>query len=72
MILSTAMLTDKLKDFATPFSTSLSDVKRLLNDRFDTIDFKNAKEDVKNFKKDKKSLEIWSADFFKAITAELK
>ena len=49
----------------------LSDVKNLLFERFDGIDYENAKDDVKDFIKDKSSLNIWSAEFFKAITGEL-
>ncbi len=51
---------------------SLDTVQIMLNDRFDSIDFENAKLDVKDFIKDKKSLDVWSADFFKTITEQLK
>ena len=46
--------------------------KKLLFSRFDAIDFSQAKEDVKPFIKDTASLELWSSDFFKQITQELK
>lgn len=49
----------------------LADVKELLSKRFDDIDYENAKADVKDFIRDKTSLNIWSAEFFKAITGVL-
>lgn len=50
---------------------TINDVKQMLCERFSSIDYDNAKKDVVNFIKDKSSLEIWSADFFKAITEDL-
>ena len=44
----------------------------MLCEWFDKIDYDNAKEDVMDFIKDRSSLAIWSSDFFKAITGELK
>jgi len=46
-------------------------LKEMLNKRFDSIDYEQAKEDVKPFIEDKKSLEIWNAEFFKEITKTL-
>lgn len=51
---------------------SLEEVKRMLCERFDNIDFEKAKNDVRDFIKDKASLNIWSSGFFKAITESLK
>ena len=51
---------------------SIDDVKKMLCEWFDKIDYDNAKEDVMDFIKDRSSLAIWSSDFFKAITGELK
>ena len=51
---------------------SLDKVKEMLNDRFEKIDYENAKDDVINFIKDKSSLNLWSERFFKEITKELK
>lgn len=50
---------------------SIADVKKMLNARFDAIDYENARLDVQDFIKDKNSLKVWSADFFKAITEAL-
>ena len=51
---------------------SLADAKRLLCERFDRIDYAQAKEDVLPFVKDTASLDLWSAEFFKQITEGLK
>ncbi len=50
----------------------IEDAKRLLCERFDTIDYAQAKQDVRPFIKDTRSIEVWSADFFKQITEDLK
>ena len=50
---------------------TLSNVKRMLNDRFDAIDFSQAKADVEPFIHDISALDVWSADFFKQITENL-
>jgi predicted nucleotidyltransferase component of viral defense system len=49
----------------------LSDIKNMLSDRFDSIDYKQAKGDVTPFIRDTSVLDVWSADFFKQITAGL-
>lgn len=41
---------------------------KLLNDRFDSIDFEKAKNDVVPFIKDTNKLDLWSSDFFKEVT----
>ena len=48
-------------------SLSIDDVKEMLYKKFDGIDYENAKADVFDFIKDKRLLDVWSADFFKAI-----
>lgn len=53
-------------------SLSLEEVKRMLCERFDNIDFEKAKDDVRDFIKDKDALNIWSSSFFKAISETLK
>ena len=47
-------------------------MKEMLYRRFDLIDFESAKEDVRPFIKDKGSLELWSAGFFKQITDTIR
>lgn len=50
----------------------LNDVKRMLCEHFDTMDFSQAKQDVRPFIHDASALDVWSADFFKQITENLK
>lgn len=50
----------------------VDEVRSMLDKRFDSIDFSQAKKDVMPFIKDPKSLDIWSSDFFKQITGDLK
>ena len=50
----------------------VDEVRSMLDKRFDNIDFSQAKKDVMPFIKDPKSLDIWSSDFFKQITSDLK
>ncbi|WP_303148743.1 nucleotidyl transferase AbiEii/AbiGii toxin family protein [uncultured Cloacibacillus sp.] len=51
---------------------TLEDIKDILCSKFDSIDFTKAKEDARPFIRDASVLEIWSADFFKQITATLQ
>ena len=51
---------------------TLKDVKQMLNQRFEEIDYKQAREDVLPFVKDPSSLTLWSSDFFQQITEELQ
>ena len=51
---------------------TLDDVKKILCDRFMAIDFEQAKKDVLPFIKNVNSLDIWSEEFFVAITENLK
>ena len=57
-------------DADAPFT--IDDAKKMLCARFETIDYSQAKEDVRPFIKDTASLNLWSADFFQHITAEMK
>lgn len=50
---------------------SLEEIKQMLCDRFDSIDYAQAKQDVEPFIHDTSALNIWSADFFKQITEGL-
>ena len=57
-------------DEAEPFD--LETLKGILNKRFDEIDYTSAKEDVRSFIRDKASLDLWSANFFKQMTEQLE
>ncbi|HPR17874.1 MAG TPA: nucleotidyl transferase AbiEii/AbiGii toxin family protein [Candidatus Cloacimonadota bacterium] len=43
----------------------------LLNEKIDSVDFKNAADDVKNFIKNPEIIEIWSSAFFKDIIKKI-
>lgn len=49
----------------------LEDVKKMLMNKFDTIDYKQAREDVIPFIKAPSKMDLWSADFFQQITENL-
>ena len=51
---------------------SLGDIKRMLCERFDKIDYKQASDDVIPFIENPESVAIWNSDFFKEITNQLK
>lgn len=52
-----------------PFDKAI--LKNMLSERFGTIDYRSAKDDVSAFIRDKSSLTVWSADFFRQITEQL-
>ncbi|MGO5274905.1 hypothetical protein ACTQ28_11610, partial [Bacillota bacterium LCP21S3_A4] len=53
-------------------SCSLDDVKGMLKKRFQSIDFRQAKEDVLPFIRDPGVLDLWSENFFNAVTERLE
>lgn len=50
---------------------SLDEIKQMLYERFDTIDYEQAKADVAPFIRNESVMNLWSADFFKQITENL-
>ena len=50
---------------------SIEYVKALLEEKFNSVDFKQAKRDVIPFIRDASELDVWCPDFFKQITAGL-
>ena len=50
----------------------LNELQTMLKERFATIDFEQAKQDVLPFVADKSKLELWSKEFFIDITQNLK
>ena len=50
----------------------LDELKSMLNNRFETIDFEQAKQDVLPFIPDKSQLELWNEEFFKDITQNIR
>ncbi len=53
-------------------SFTLNDVKDMLFEKFDSIDFEDAKKDVIPFIKNVDSLAVWNSDFFKQISLQIK
>jgi predicted nucleotidyltransferase component of viral defense system len=51
---------------------TIEDLKGMLREKFDTVDYVQAKKDVEPFIHDTRMLDIWSADFFKQITENLR
>ena len=51
---------------------TLEEIKTMLKNRFDSIDFLQARKDVEPFIRDTSVLDSWSSDFFKQITEGLK
>ena len=49
----------------------INELRELLLERFDSIDFEQAKKDVLPFISDKSKIEIWSKEFFTDITTNL-
>ncbi len=46
------------------------DLRKLLDKRFDAIDYSQAKQDVLPYITDHSAVDLWSTDFFKSITAD--
>lgn len=53
-------------------SCTLEDVKKMLFEKFENIDYEQAKGDVEPFIRDEGMLALWSSDFFRQITEELR
>ena len=59
-------------EYITPNTQcTLSEIKQMLYQKFDSIDFSQARQDVEPFIHDTSVLNIWNADFFKQITEGL-
>ena len=61
----TGVLTDNEK-------LTLDKTKELLKERFETVDYESAKEDVSNFINNKDSLKLWKKELFLSTLDELK
>ena len=53
------------------YNLTIENLKQLLNERFNNINFEEAKKDVFPFIKDKSKLDLWSKEFFIEITKQL-
>lgn len=54
------------------FKCTIEELKDMLVERFDTIDYSQARQDVEPFIHDTVALKVWCADFFKQITEGLE
>ena len=54
------------------YDLTIDNLKALLNERFESLDIEQAKQDVLPFIKDKKKLDLWSKEFFIEITKKLQ
>ena len=63
----------RLKDSGTISETdklTINDIKGMLRDRFESIDYNQARQDVEPFIRDTSSLALWNVEFFIQITNE--
>ena len=58
-------------DLPAEKQVTVEDVKKMLCNRFENIDYAQAKQDVVPFIKNHSTLDVWSVDFFCKITEEL-
>lgn len=65
-----AHLNERIKQTQSDFDEYLNieNIRTMLCEKFDSIDYVQAKKDVAPFIKDVKVLDVWSANFFKSIT----
>ena len=54
------------------YDLTIANLKALLNERFESLDIEQAKQDVLPFIKDKTKLDLWSKEFFIEITKKLQ
>ena len=54
------------------YDLTIDNLKALLNERFESLDMEQAKQDVLPFIKDKTKLDLWSKEFFIEITKKLQ
>ena len=54
------------------YDLTINKLKILLNERFESLDIEQAKQDVLPFIKEKKKLDLWSKEFFIDITKKLQ
>ena len=60
------------KFISEDYDLTIDNLKSLLNQRFETLNFEDAKQDVLPFVKDKSKLDLWSKEFFIEITKQLQ
>ncbi len=60
------------KCISEDYDLNIENLKMLLNEKFSSVNFAQAKEDVLPFVKDKSKLDLWSKEFFVEITKGLR
>lgn len=53
-------------------SLTVQDLRNMLIERFDSIDYEQAKLDVRSFIKTEEKLQLWEAEFFKALSGQVE
>ena len=51
---------------------TVEQLKKMILERVKSINFENAKDDIRPFIKDQREIDIWSRDFFSQITESIK
>lgn len=54
------------------YNLNIENLKKMLFERFDKLNIKQAKEDIYPFIKDKSKIDLWSIEFFKEITKNIQ
>ena len=58
-------------DLSAEADCSVTEIKRMLSERFDSIDYAQARQDVEPFVHDSSVMDVWNPEFFKQITEKL-
>ncbi len=53
-------------------SLTIQDLRNMLAERFDLIDYEQAKQDVRSFIKTEEKLQLWGTDFFRALSSQVE
>ena len=51
---------------------TIQDVRNMLMERFESIDYEQAKQDVRSFIKTDEKLQLWGTDFFRALSSQVE
>ncbi|WP_197018722.1 nucleotidyl transferase AbiEii/AbiGii toxin family protein [Selenomonas sp. ND2010] len=51
---------------------TIQDLRNMLAERFDSIDYEQAKQDVRSFIKTEEKLQLWGTDFFRALSSQVE
>ena len=51
---------------------TIQELRNMLAERFDSIDYEQAKQDVRSFIKTEEKLQLWGTDFFRALSSQVE